>query len=672
MPRNFKNRFLTWLLLNLFVTAVAAMAAEPSESFIIGANTHFSFGRGVVESNLNLLAESGITSPRDVTFWRYWNPQKSSCTLPEYYTNYIDKALEKGLAPLQILCDRNERITPGYPNSPESREAFADFAAWMAAYYKGRCRLYQVFNEWDGGMGLEPANRTPEECGPENYAKLLAVVYPKMKKADPDCVVIANSVCITTKGFLEKTFQSGVLDNCDGFAYHAYNYMEFGENRTPEAYIKTVEDALELSKKYNNGIAKPIYLTEIGWPNHTGRGGSSEALSGDYLARVYLLARTIPEIKGIWWYDFQDDGYEAGSNESNFGIVTPDLTPKEPWFVMRSIAPVVKQATFLRRLASPDPRVIQLLFRMPDGTDVLAAWSTEDNCRKQIVLERGSAPDAPLQVEVAGHSQPINRNWGFREWLDANDNRFHPRAEEKLDRFAFSVTSRPVLVRGHLDGTKVIGVKTIVHPPFGHTYIWIPEQIINALPVGATAQKPELIHGDADYRRVLERPLHGDSDLSAEFKMNYDRQMLYLHIVVTDDVHSQKFSGNELWRGDSIQMAFSSFKSRMAIPDPGTEYQLGLTETGPQVLRESSQLNLKTPTEVTLQAKRTDNRTTYEIAVPFREIGVEDPKPGTTFGFSIVINDDDGKKREGYLHWGDGIGTGVKAPEEYNWVILRK
>ena len=97
----------------------------------------------------------------------------------------------------------------------------------------------------------------------------------------------------------------------------------------------------------------PFYVTEMGWPTHVGKNGTDPELAGSYLARLYLLARTSPSFQGIWWYDFQDDGWKPQYNEDNFGLVRPDLTPKPSYHVLADIAPVVAKGQYVGRLPTP-------------------------------------------------------------------------------------------------------------------------------------------------------------------------------------------------------------------------------------------------------------------------------------------------------------------------------
>ena len=62
------------------------------------------------------------------------------------------------------------------------------------------------------------------------------------------------------------------------------------------------------------------------------------------LAEMFLLARTMNFIKGIWWYDFRDDGWDTSNKENDFGLVDPNLKPKPAFAALEAVAPVVRDA----------------------------------------------------------------------------------------------------------------------------------------------------------------------------------------------------------------------------------------------------------------------------------------------------------------------------------------
>ncbi len=648
------------------VSAVLAAGTwlSAGEEFLLGSCAHFSKSRADVNATLDLMVEGGLSATRDDIVWAGWERERGKYTPQGYYESYLNRALELGLRPMQLINYGHKLYDPSgamlyeNPNPPqEAFDAFGRFAGWVAARYRGRGnapQIYQIWNEWPG------------QAAP--YAKALAAAYAQMKKADPDCIIVANS-CHRREPFLEETFQQGVLQNCDGIAWHNYNHGELGEkNRSSETFFARVCNALELSKKYNNGVPKPMYLTEIGRPSHLGIDGSTEAEAADYLTQLLLLFRTEPAIKGAWIYNFSDSGYDPYNQEDNFGLCTADETPKEAFYAVRSIADVVRHAKFVRRWKTPDD-VRLLQFRMPDGRDVLAAWTAVPDVRHQLIFSRGSAPDVPAELLVAG-GVPTVRKWGWLEWVDADNNKQIGLGGRRKDEISFTAGSRPVLLFGKLDGVSLRTVKRIERLPKdgGNGGIKVPEEVILAGKSLDQAQDHPF-GSELLYRRMGGfGPRNGVADLDASFRIAYDKENLLLEVSVTDDVPFNNFHGNMLWGGDSLQLAFSALTRNERGP-AGTEYALALTPQGTEVFREASQIGLETPTQVKLDAKRSGTKTVYRITVPFAEIGVE-PKPGIPIGMSLVVNDNDGKGRKGYLHWADGIANG-KNPEQYNWIVLQ-
>src|SRR5207248_11095669 len=135
------------------------------------------------------------------------------------------------------------------------------------------------------------------------------------------------------------------------------------------------------------GKPAPLYVTEMGWPTQIDKRGMPPRASADFLARMYLLSRTLPFMKGIWWYDFQDDGWNATYNEANFGIVRPDLTPKPAYFALAGVAGLVSTSEYIGRVDTGDPDVYVLKFRQKSGKEVWAVWSAHEDDDWQVELK---------------------------------------------------------------------------------------------------------------------------------------------------------------------------------------------------------------------------------------------------------------------------------------------
>jgi hypothetical protein len=169
----------------------------------------------------------------------------------------------------------------------------------------------------------------------------------------------------------------------------------------------------------------------------------------------------------------------------------------------------------------------------------------------------------------------------------------------------------------------------------------------------------------------------GTKDLSARGWLAYDDNNLYLVLDVTDDAISLP-TGVTIWDNDSLQMAIdglhdanekdtfdhdNDFQIEAALWRDGKlfvtagQYPAGRIES---VVEEETKLAIK---------KVSENRMIYEIAFPegiFLPLKLEE---GKVFGFSFILNDNDGIAREGWFELTPGIGWG-KEPHYYNAAVL--
>jgi hypothetical protein len=425
-----------------------AASGSGSAAFIVGACTHFSQGKGALTKNIESIKQAVIGSIRDEVSWAAIEQEKGKLVMPEQFDTYVRRAVHESVSVLLILDYANRFYDDGdRPRSPEAIEGFCRYAEFVVRHFGSHVRLYEIWNEWDIGIGLPK----PYDKGgsAEDYAGLLKAVYPRIKAVDPGVMVIAGACTsgAVKKGWLEEIVKLGALDACDAISIHSYNYSDTFPQRGPEACSAWMTGVQEMLRKYHDGNDVPFYVTEMGWPTHVTKHGTDPELSASYLARLYLLARTSPSFKGLWWYDFQDDGWNPEYNEDNFGLVRPDLTPKPAYYVMKDVSPVVTYGQYLGRQPTSDENLWILRFKVGQE-DFWALWSADDRDR-QVVLQTDS-PDRPVIIKHAGQGACMAW-WGFRDWASR-------KTELIPNRLSIVVGHRPVLIGNELPGMSVVDV----------------------------------------------------------------------------------------------------------------------------------------------------------------------------------------------------------------------
>lgn len=161
---------------------------------------------------------------------------------------------------------------------------------------------------------------------------------------------------------------------------------------------------------------------------------------------------------------------------------------------------------------------------------------------------------------------------------------------------------------------------------------------------------------------MQELHFHGDEDLSAEIYLKRVPQGLNLAVRARDDVLAQNEAPGEEWRGDSIQWA-------LALPT-GEHYEwfAALTKDGPVATLGIAPAGVKTGRmELPLWIHREGNETLYETILP-------DVLPGQRrltdrFGFTLLVNDNDGSGRKGWAEWTPGIGRS-KDPTQFQSIVV--
>ncbi len=154
-----------------------------------------------------------------------------------------------------------------------------------------------------------------------------------------------------------------------------------------------------------------------------------------------------------------------------------------------------------------------------------------------------------------------------------------------------------------------------------------------------------------------------EPNIKAKFRTSVKNGQLIVSVLVDDPEHVNNESPLDAWRGDSIQFVIQKrdadgkrigkdHKERTARN--WQEFTVAKARDGEIVYR-----HIGDPKGILKKSKlkfqRIDNRQSlYEVTLDPAETGFDFSKPGV-FGFSLVVNSNSGKGRDGYLFWGKGI-----------------
>lgn len=186
---------------------------------------------------------------------------------------------------------------------------------------------------------------------------------------------------------------------------------------------------------------------------------------------------------------------------------------------------------------------------------------------------------------------------------------------------------------------------------------------------------------------VVRSPKSYPPGLSAKFRYAWDERALYIAAEVNDDTFVQERVGGDIWRNDSLQLAFNldpQLPGHEAVTGDRrtSEITVALTKNGPEAYRDLSYALDKLPAgtlsndQLQLAVKKTDGgKLTYEMAIPWTTLGLAEGqkfKPDDRIGIAATVNE----VRNG--NQGDPCALGVfggitpdKNPDKHGILILK-
>lgn len=229
---------------------------------------------------------------------------------------------------------------------PEHYVDYADYVvAFLKRYRPQGVRHVIIWNE--PNLAFEWGQRPPD---PGAYAALLKVVYPRVKAAVPDAVVIAGALSpgpdlgagaerIGDVRYQASLYDAGAAPFFDMWAVHTYGY-KYPHDAAPdpsEVNFRRVEVIHDLMARFGDG-RKPIIITEGGWNDNlrwTAAVRPSQRLR--WTVGAYELAKRWEWLEAmcLWQFSLPQPTH---TYQDNWTFVASDGTPKAIYWAVREAA----------------------------------------------------------------------------------------------------------------------------------------------------------------------------------------------------------------------------------------------------------------------------------------------------------------------------------------------
>jgi Glycosyl hydrolase catalytic core len=343
----------TLVCLAILASSLASAATDPR----IGVMTHFA--QGWPTSWADTATSDSLGSVRDELYWAQVESTPGVYSFPASFDAYMAKLKKDAIAPLIIMSFANPLYDGGNtPYTAAGIGAFANYGVAILNHYGSQVDALEVWNEFNGSFCSGPDVSDREAA----YTAMLKVAYAQIKAVRPDVKVAGGATAGTPLPYWGKLIADGALPYMDVLSIHPYRFD------TPPEGIENDIAALEaLVKENNNGVSKPIWVTEIGWEEQTAPLLVDEPTLAKYVTRSYALLLSAG-VERIYWYLLHDDYDQPMGLYKSTGAAKPAVA------AMRTLVNEVAGAPFSAREATPD-NVYSMMFQAAGGRQIRIMWS---------------------------------------------------------------------------------------------------------------------------------------------------------------------------------------------------------------------------------------------------------------------------------------------------------
>jgi hypothetical protein len=698
-----------------------------------GGSTHLApdspFGMGIYlgqrwstaeqEVPARIAQDIGVKWMRDEFNWGGLEPEKGNWNW-ERFDHSVDTATRHGISIFGLLC----YWAPwAKPHTQEGIGDYCNYVRTVVGRYKDRIKYWEIWNEPNIGFWTGTT---------EQYAALLSAAYDAVKQADPDAKVIGCCTAGTDLRFIEKVLQCGDYDKFDILSIHPYRYPPtpeetdfIGELKKADTLIRKYgapkpiwiteigwptntgangssesKQAAMIARTYMQAMASGV-VQKVFWYNFR-----NDGIDMSYNEHNFGIIRRDQSVKpAVIAFRTMTQHLEgkrfvkalnAGDGTYVYAFDGKGSRTLAAWCALGTARLTISgKATMVADLMSQRvaPQTTPSGFQVPISEYPVFIDTGKSDVNVKVDMTRATKRSGS-ESNVRITASPVNAGTLAVDIVSGGSLRSPADVTVRIPGYADRFTIHPG-EKSHHEEYKVpsglslspirgvplsVSVDTGMEVSAQRSRVYYvesrhaPRAVNLDMASGKWRLGAPIEIGQPGHKQVLDPgKWAGQADLSAMVWTAWDDATFYVLAKVTDDVFHQTHEGGDMWQGDSLQFALDPL--HLGAKGPGDVYEIGiaLTPKGPQIFSWLAPAGRKTGLikNARLVVKRQGNLTIYQAAIPLSELAPLKPKPGKTVGFALVLNDDDGQGRKGWLEWNTGVAM-EKTPYTYGDITFTK
>jgi len=330
-----------------------------------------------------LIALAGFGMIRDEFLWSQGEKQPGVYAHRPEYKAAVDWCAENDMEMLNILGNSNPaldiegndgRTVPLEGELIDHHLGFLDF--WTSEMKQLHPkRYYETWNEF---------NLVRSDYTPEQYAVYLKENYKRIKKNDPQAVVVAMSTALTPLDWIERVLIAlgpNPAQYMDVVSFHPYAHRQTPEEGDVGPNSKLLRELLD---KYGCKDVE-IWATELSWYDCIKVGVTDEKLQSLYAIRTIMMNDANDYFQRYNWYDFHNDGISESDSELNYGLVrnkgeAVPFAAKMAYLTIANYNALLGDANFVEELKANEDCYLYR-YKTSKNTDMIAIGTIGDISR---------------------------------------------------------------------------------------------------------------------------------------------------------------------------------------------------------------------------------------------------------------------------------------------------